>query len=201
MKLKLLSLGLASLFVANGAMAVSNDFTTSVTVQNALTLTEDTALSFGTIRAQLASDVTGGAESAFASLTISPDGSAVSTTPGTTSVIQSMEDGEPAAFSVGGAANYALLTVTVTADSAGITTGAPGTPVFTMSNFAGFVTTGANPNTDFVSGDQVRTSADGSLSFNLGATITVDQTLDIDNDEASYNDAPYSGSYTVEVDY
>ncbi|WAJ70815.1 DUF4402 domain-containing protein [Catenovulum adriaticum] len=201
MKLKLLSLGLAGLFVANGAMAVTETFDATVTVQNALTITEDASLNFGTIRAQLATDISGGAESEVASLIIAADGSGVTAEEGDTSVIQSLEDGEPGAFSVGGAANYALLTVTVTADSTGITTGAPGTPVFTMSDFAGYVTTGANPNTDFASGSQVRASADGSLSFNLGATITVDTSLDTTNDNASYDDGTYTGSYTVAVDY
>ncbi len=170
----------------------------SVTVQNALTLTEVAGLDLGTIRAT--ADPLG---VLLAEIIIDSDGvtAPATSTTGAPAVIQSLVDGAPASYTVSGAANFASLTVTLPpAGGIAITNGAPAGAQFTIDDFEGTLTV-ANDTTVALTnaGGGIVATADatGNLAFNVGATLTTDATVTT----GAYADSAYTGSYTVDVSY
>lgn len=195
MKLKLLSLGLAGLFVANGAMA--ENFNASVTVQNTLTIENTTELSFGTIYAEQ-----GDAAGEIAKLVMATDGSTTIDTNDANSnaAIRNLEAGEPAEFSITGAGNF--TPVTLTFGNATLSNGEPDAATFTVDEFTGTVTAGLNVGNTFEGSDgetaSISASSAGELSFTLGASLITEAVI-ATND---YRDgALYEGSYSIDVSF
>lgn len=195
MKLKLLSLGLAGLFVANGAMA--EDFNASVTVQNTLTIENTTELNFGTIYA-----AQGAADDEIAKLVMATDGSTTidTTAANSNAAIRSLEAGEPAEFSITGAGNF--TPVTLTFGNATLSNGEPDAATFTVDEFTGTVTAGLTVGNTFSGSDgdtaSISASSSGELSFTLGASLITEAVI-ATND---YRDgALYEGSYSIDVSF
>lgn len=192
MKLKLLSLGLAGLFVANGAMA--EDFDASVTIQNTISIENPTALDFGAIYA------VNGDDTDIATLTVNPDGTLNSSDGSTVAVIKSMTDPTPAEFVISGVGAYTDLTLTFTAGE--LTSSIPNQPNFTVDTFMGEYSSGLNDGVEIdASGGSADVKADdnGELNFLLGATLTTDTTGEARN---AYQDGEtFTGTYAVEVTF
>lgn len=197
MKLKLLSLGLAGLFVANGAMA--EDFDASVTIQNTISIENPTPLDFGAIYAVL------GDTTNTAILTVAPDGTTsvtVDTQDGTGNVaaIRSMTAPTPAEFVVSGVGAYSQLTLDFTAGT--LTSTIPSQPDFTVDTFMGEYSGGLNDGVsiDGSSGSANVTADDnGELNFLLGASLTTDAAGTGKN---AYQDGEtFTGTYAVEVTF
>ena len=172
----------------------------SVTVQNALILTEVAGLDFGTIRAMadplLAGDI--------ATLTIDSDGVTppATATGGANAVIQSLVDGAPASYTVAGAANFATLTVTLppAASAIPVSNGAPGGAQFTLDTFEGTLTVANDTGvalTNAAGGVAVVADGSGNLAFNVGAILSTSAVVST----GTYSDSGYTGSYTVDVSY
>ena len=177
-----------------GAAAESVSFQAGVTVQNAFTLTNDSALDFGTIRAS--ADLAA-AETATLVLAANP---ATSPTTASTSIadaeIAILVPGAPASFSVSGVSPFGSLTITNPPESAISPDAAPaGTATFTLGTPTYYVLTGATPNSAATTAIQV--DANGEATFNVGATLTTDATTPT----SDYIDGTYSGSFTLELNY
>jgi hypothetical protein len=175
------------------AFAQQNETTTaSVTVQNAFTLTEVDALSFGTITAVRVSGTT-------STLVLNPDGTAENPTGN----IRVLAAGTPASYTVAGAASFTDLNISVAADSIELSNAAaPGTnPTFNVDSFTVTDGTATAPITSaglgtFTAGTAMTTDVNGAMTIGLGATLTLADAAD-----ASLIDGSYEGQFTLTVEY
>ncbi|GAB0110332.1 DUF4402 domain-containing protein [Pseudoalteromonas distincta] len=189
-----------------GALAVENaNFDATVTVQNAFTLTNDSDLNFGTIRA---SADTSGATSASITVSSNPATSAT-TLNGAASIIAELVAGSPATFSVSGASAFAYLTFDLTNATGNITSVSPapaGTAFFKVSAPSIRVLTGGNANTNLdltdltVTAGQLQVDGSGAATFSMGATLTTSNNTD-DSTTLDYIDGEYSGTFEVTLEY
>lgn len=171
-----------------------SDASVSVTVQNAFSLVETTALSFGSVRAIAQAD---GANVAF--LTLDPDGS-TTTTPDGTAAITALTAATAGVFTVSGAAPFTDLTVTFPADFELISAGAPPTsPTFDILNadWLGDITGGADDGTQIADGATMQTDGTGDVVLTVGTKLTTDG----DASTTAYLDAAYTANYTMDISY
>lgn len=188
-------------FTGSHALAETATGDASVTVSNAFTLAQDTALDFGTIRAQV-SDA-GGTTASVVTLTLPANGTtptATETTAGvgttTNASINIINQGTPGTFSVSGAAPDSILTITF--DSAFDLTITSGGPKFTATVDEAYITSGPNANRAYSPGvDDLFTDSTGAVTFNVGGTLATDSAGSATN----YRDQTYTGSYTMTVNY
>ena len=189
-----------------GALAVENaNFNATVTVQNAFTLTNDSDLNFGTIRA---SADTAGATSASITVSSNPATSAT-TLNGTDSIIAELVAGSPATFSVSGASAFAYLTFDLTNATGDITSVSPapaGTAFFKVSATSIRVLTCDNANTNLdltdltVTAGKLQVDGSGAATFSMGATLTTSNNTG-DSTTLDYIDGEYSGTFEVTLEY
>jgi hypothetical protein len=169
---------------ANRAQAVTttqtSTYTVSVTVDNAFTMTETTAMSFGTItalNAVTAADV--------ATLTMNGETGATSTSQagGNNALIIEVTAGAPGVITITGAPPSTAMTIT---DPAAVDVTNPGAPTTTAKFSADLTAVG--------SGFSNTTSAAGVLVIKIGGALStvVDASL-------TYADATYTGTYSVQV--
>jgi len=193
------ALMLASALTVVGAGAAIAETVTgdaSVTVQNSLTLTQDAALSFGTLVA-VADDINAN----FATYVVGSDGTTTTPAPsgGLFAQIIEITAGTPASFTVSGAAPQTLLTVTLPAAAIIMNDGAGGAvdaKEFTVDSFEKTRTVSGG------AGFTDTTNDSGVLSFDVGATLATDKTLSNTATAAvPYADANYSGTYSITVTY
>lgn len=194
MKKTLKYLAVATLpVIASSAFALETvNSTATVVVQNAFTLTESAAMTFGTIRATADTAAT-----ATASLTLPADGSAGAVTAGTpaSANIVIITAGTPASFAVSNAAPSTALTLTLPASAVSLTT-AGGTANFTVDTFVAQITSGPSNGSAYAASNLI-TDAAGAVTFDVGATLHTDATTPA----SDYLDGTYTGNYTVQVDY
>ena len=172
--------------------ATLSDATISVTVQNAFDLVEDTELSFGTIRAT--ADPAG---TNVATLAIAGDGS-VTATPDNNSTITQLTAGSVGQFTVSNAATFTDLTITfpgaaTTLDNA---IAPPTSPDFTVDTWVAVIRGGANDGLAYAASN-LQTDNTGSVSFDVGATLSTDTVVST----SGYIYDLYDGDYTITVDY
>jgi hypothetical protein len=175
--------------------------TATVTVQNAFTFLNPTPLDFGTIRAT--ADTSG--TNNFATLTLTP--TATTATVASSAVnggaaVSSLVDGTQASFTVSGAAPFTDLEVTFPADGATTLKGAslPASAAnFTIGAWQAFVVGGLNDTDTITTAGTMQTDAAGAVAMNVGATLTTD--ANGTSITQNYQDAAYTGTYIVIVDY
>lgn len=194
-------LGVTFVLAASGnALAATVNSTASVTVTNVVTITEDAALNFGSVRAT--ADVTVNA----AVLVLDSATGAVSAgtdigTP-TNAALSSLSAGNAGSYTVSDAANFTQITLTLPADDTVYltATGVPSTnPRFAVNTFEATVFGGTNDGLDATTPANLVTDNTGSVSFNVGAELVTDiRTTGI---VETYIDAAYEGSYAVTVTY
>lgn len=192
--------------VCFGAIAVENaNFDATVTVKNAFSLTNDSDLNFGTIRA---SADTSGNEVATIVVSSNPATTAV-TASATNAIIAELIAGSPATFSVSGASAFAYLTFDLSNATGNITSVSPapaGTAFFKMSTPSIRVLTGGNANTNLdltdltVPAGQLQVDGAGEATFSLGATLSTSNNTD-DSTTLDYIDGDYSGTFEITLEY
>ena len=180
--------------VSAQSLAATAPATASVTVQNTFTLTEDTALSFGTVRAT--ADPNGVAN--FASLILAADGTTSTATVGNSSMTQ-LAAGSVGQFTVTNAAPFTNLTITFPPDfELQNGTAPPGSPNFDIfqADWTAIVRGGANDGVAYTPSN-LQTDVTGTVSFDAGTSLKTDATVTT----SAYIDAAYTGNYTMTVDY
>jgi hypothetical protein len=199
-KIKVLSASvMAGMFAFSSvASAETANFNVGLTVQNAFTLTKDADLDFGTIRAL--ADPAGSVTATYA---LSPNPAVnpniTAGTPGTANLAL-LVPGAPGSFSISGVSPFASLAITDPgAADISASTAPPGTPVFGVSAFTYYITSGPNANNTYTGtgAGALQADATGAVSFNVGATITTDDAVTTQ----PYADAAYSGSFVMTVNY
>ena len=182
--------------VSTHSLAATAPSTATVTVQNTFTLTEDTALSFGTVRAT--ADPAG---THIGELALAADGTGTASTTGANASMTELLAGSQGQFTVSNAAPFTDLTITFPADFELTATGAPPTsPTFDVLNadWVATITSGANATIAYNTGTpNLQTASDGTVSFDVGTSLKTDA----DASTTAYIDAAYTGSYTMTVDY
>lgn len=194
-----------SLFAFNATAVENVSFNGTVTVQNAFTLTNDTPLNFGTLRAN--ADTSAATE---ATLTLSPNSTAASVIAnGTDATIAELVKGEPATFTVSGVSAFAFLTFNIDDAVGNITSVSPvptGAAFFKVSDPSIRVLTGGNANTTLdltdltIPAGQLQVDGAGEATFSLGATLTTSNNTD-DTTTTDYIDGDYSGTFTLTLEY
>lgn len=162
----------------------------TATVNNAITLTNNSELDFGTIRASIDS-------TAVATMTIPANGGAITTDAAGVANIQPLEDGVPATFTVADIPAWTNLTLTVPADGvAKLSSPASGSAEFVMQAFTAYAST---TDTEIAIVDEIGTISMGdntSVDFSIGATLST-----VSGATGTYTDAVYNGTFEVTVDY
>ncbi|WDE05223.1 hypothetical protein SG34_028685 [Thalassomonas viridans] len=180
--------------VSAQSFAATAPSTVSVTVQNTFTLTEDTALSFGTVRAT--ADPTGGVN--IGTLVLAADGTTSTTAVANSSMTQ-LAAGSVGQFTVTNAAPFTNLTITFPADFELTAAAAPpGSPNFDIlqADWTAIIRGGANDGVAYAGGN-LQTDVAGTVSFDAGTSLKTDATVTT----SAYIDAAYTGNYTMTVDY
>lgn len=173
------------------AFSQQNETTTaSVTVQNAFTLTEDAALSFGTITANVVSGTDG-------TLTVNPDGTQGQPAGG----IRVLVPGTAASYTIAGAAPFTDLKINTNVDTVDLINSAapPGSPQFTLSAFQvtdGTVTESINSGASAFTAGDFQTDVGGTLTVGLGGTLTLPG-----GPAELLIDGNYEGNFTITVSY
>ncbi|MCK5575037.1 MAG: hypothetical protein KAI28_04450 [Sphingomonadales bacterium] len=185
----------SALTVVGAGSAIAETITgnASVTVQNALTLTEDVALSFGTVVA-IADDLAANQTT----LTVNADGTTtVGAVAGAARFIE-VTAGNRGEFTVSGAAPQTNLTVTLPAAAIVLTDGAAGavdTKQFDVDTFTkAIITAGGAGFTD-------TTTDTGTFTFGVGATLSTDTLAGAATLAVPYADVNFVGTYSIEVTY
>tara|TARA_B110000196_G_scaffold270967_1_gene246241 strand:+ start:331 stop:933 length:603 start_codon:yes stop_codon:yes gene_type:complete len=200
MKFYLSTLAVVTAASSFSSFAATESFEAKVTVQNAVVLTKDNDLSFGTIRA--IADPTGG-EQATLVVNPDPDASPVSTQSNpvsNTATISVIEDGEAAGFSVSDVVPNSILTITDPVNTLIVSSAGQGVnePDFTVGSWTYFITSGTNAGAVYTQGSpNLQAGADGAVSFNIGATLSTSSSVS----SVDYPDGEYSGSFNIEVSY
>lgn len=199
--LKLSSLAALVALSGNYALAETATGNASVTVSNAFTLSEDTALTFGTIRAVVSS--ADGTAQNVVTMTLPANG----TNPSVTETVAGngntrsasmniITPGTPGTFSVSGAAPNSILNITF--DAAFPLTIAAGGPTFLATINQAYITSGPNANRAYSAGvDDLFTDATGAVTFDVGGTLATQA----GGNATDYRDQTYTGTYTMTVDY
>ncbi|TMP09372.1 hypothetical protein CWC11_04100 [Pseudoalteromonas sp. S3178] len=200
MKFYLSTLAVVTAVSSFSSFAATESFEAKVTVQNAVVLTKDNDLSFGTIRA--IADPTGG-EQATLVVNPDPDASPVSTQSNPVSnaaTISVIEDGEAAGFSVSDVVPNSILTITDPVNTLIVSSAGQGVnePDFTVDSWTYFITSGTNAGALYTQATpNLQAGADGAVSFNIGAKLSTSSSVS----SVDYPDGEYSGSFNIEVSY
>ncbi|RZM80105.1 DUF4402 domain-containing protein [Pseudoalteromonas rubra] len=167
------------------------DFKATVEVANSFNFVKVNDLDFGTIRA---SGDAAGVETA--SLTIAANAATaptVASTNASLATIAVINPGTPASFTVEGVAPYSTLTITDPTNTlVSPKSLPPGTPGFVLSNFTYYMTSG----TPGPVAGTIQVDANGTVAFNLGATLTTTSAA-----TGNYLNGTYEGSFTLELNY
>jgi hypothetical protein len=189
---------------SNAALAATAPGTVSVTVQNTFNLTESQVLDFGIIRAS--NDNTDAAN--FASLVITPNGTATPTITATEAVtgsaaaISSLGTPTMAIFTVDSAAPFTDLIVSYPEDFTLTTTGVPaGAAKFNIlkANWNGIVVGGTNDGDSISDQDTMQTDNLGGVVLQVGASLDTDILAGLAT--SGYVDQAYTGTYTMTIEY
>jgi hypothetical protein len=187
------------------AETVSLDAT--VDVLNTFSLVQDSAISFGVVRATASTDA---ANTAYVVLPASPTGAITNdTTTGANSTsvpaMSVLTAGAPGQYTVSGAAAFTSLNISVDSNSVNLVGSGipPAKPsYFTLGSLT--MKDATNPAKSLSSTpDTLTTLADGSLVFTVGGTLTTADNADTVTDftDGNYQDGTYSGSLTLTVEY
>lgn len=187
------------LAVPFSAISATETFRAEVTVQNAVVLTKDTDLNFGTVRA-----VADPAGSDIAELIVSatPNASPITESKNNTAnaLFAIIEDGEAASFTVSEAVPSAVLTIldpvkTNLEFENGQDTDRPD---FTIGDWNYVITSGDNNNAPYTPGTpNLQVGQDGTVSFNIGATLKTSSKVTT----KGYAEGVYAGTFQIEVAY
>tara|TARA_R110002167_G_scaffold348055_2_gene559223 strand:- start:5681 stop:6283 length:603 start_codon:yes stop_codon:yes gene_type:complete len=181
---------------SNVALAATAAGTATVTVQNTFTLTETTALSFGTIRAK--ADATGSTN--IAALVLDPDGSTTVTAAGDAE-ITALTPATAGVFTVAGAASFTDLEIEFPADFKLVFASAPPTsPDFEIlqADWTADIIGGANDTLAYNSvTPNLQTDNTGAVAFSVGTSLKTDSATS----STGYLDESYTGNYTMTVNY
>lgn len=160
----------------------------SVTVQNAFTLAENTAMSFGTITASRGDTAL--------SMELPVDGTAQTGDDTGTGNLTILTAGTPGEFEVTGAAAFTAMTVEMPTTAVTLSNAAapPADPKFTVDTFK-FREAGAG-NTTITGSGSITTDATGGFVFNVGATLNL-----ASGASKTLVDGDYVGNYDVTVSY
>ena len=211
LKLNRLATAVIASSLATGSFFASAEQTTSstatVTVQNAFTLTEVTALSFGTIGASASTAALATANHSHGYVTVdsingttSVEDAAGATVAETVSLFK-IADGAPGEYTVSGTAPFTQMKITApTAATLSNSAAPPANGVFLLSNFELSNADGEVITTDTKSAASA-TDLNGDLTFKLGARLTPAKNAANDAGAMSFIDGEYSGSFNVKVDY
>lgn len=199
MKLSSPILVMSILAVPFSAISATETFRAEVTVQNAVVLTKDTDLNFGTVRA-----VADPAGSDIAELIVSatPNASPITESKNNTAnaLFAIIEDGEAASFTVSEAVPSAVLTIldpvkTNLEFENGQDTDRPD---FTIGDWNYVITSGDNNNATYTPGTpNLQVGQDGTVSFNIGATLKTSSKVTT----KGYAEGVYAGTFQIEVAY
>lgn len=190
---KLTLLAAAGLIALVGsANAETIEGSASVTVQNAITIAQTTALSFGTIAA-IADD--NGTSPKSATLVMGLDGVSVVTSDGDAQITE-ITTGNAGVFTISGAAAQTDLTITLpSSDIDLVDPSGTESKKFKVGTFAKGVVSGGGSGFSFTTDDN------GELVFSVGATLTTDVAGSGSGAADAYADTTYTGAYDVEVNY
>ncbi|MBE0376073.1 DUF4402 domain-containing protein [Pseudoalteromonas prydzensis] len=199
MKLSSPILVMSILAVPFSAISATETFRAEVTVQNAVVLTKDTDLNFGTVRA-VADPL--GVDIAELTVNATPDASPIAESSNSTDAAKFaiIEDGEAASFTVSEAVPSAVLTIldpvkTNLEFENGQDTDRPD---FTIGDWKYVITSGDNNNADYTPGTpNLQVGQDGTVSFNIGATLKTSSKVT----SKPYADGVYAGTFQIEVAY
>jgi hypothetical protein len=194
-----LSLGATQAFAQETVSSVA-----TVTVSNAFTLQEVTAIDFGTFRVSYLYDGTNALTApATAQVLANGNPTVLTNTAGAagTSVGAFTEilPGAPAEYAITGAAPFTSLNVTLPSAATLINPASPGAVfdlTFTSTNFEIVGGTNDGDAYDTANSGNMITDAAGSVGFKMGATIGTPT-----NVAATFGDGAYTGTYTVVVNY
>ncbi|WP_283710288.1 DUF4402 domain-containing protein [Pseudoalteromonas prydzensis] len=199
MKLSSPILVVSILAVPFSAISGTETFRAEVTVQNAVVLTRDNPLNFGTVRA--VADATG---TDIAELVVSATPNATPITESKNNTANALfaiiEDGEAASFTVSEAVPSAVLTIldpvkTNLEFENGQDTDRPD---FSIGDWKYVITSGDNNNADYTPGTpNLQVGQDGTVSFNLGATLKTSSKVT----SKPYANGVYAGTFQIEVAY
>ena len=197
-KMNKIAAGLAaSLLLVSAAQAQETvSSVATATVQNAFTLDETAAISFGTVRAT--ADPAGTVQASIiipANPTIDPSTPASGVA---AAVMQILVPGTPGEYAVSGVAPFTSLTLTVPTGDINLTgaSAPPSAPKLIADNWSGYILTGPNANTAYAASN-LQTDAAGEVTFAVGATLNTDDAAST----TAYIDAVYSGNYDIVVEY
>lgn len=192
----LLLLTVSTIALTGTAYAAAVSTTATVTVQNAITVAETQALTFGTLVSS-SSDLAAGADAA--TLQVSTNGTTTVAGTAALATIIEISAGVPAVFAVSGAAPGATLTLSTPADTKLIDAAAPTAAWFDISGYSfGYTNTDGSPIFTPLVGN------DGTLEITMGATLTTDtQGAIASGSEAAtpYSDTTYTGTIAFTVNY
>ncbi|HEA16856.1 MAG TPA: DUF4402 domain-containing protein [Pseudoalteromonas prydzensis] len=199
MKLSFPILAVSILAVPFSAISATETFRAEVTVQNAVVLTKDTDLNFGTVRA--VADLAG-VEIAELVVSATPGASPITESKNNTTnaLFAIIEDGEPASFTVSDAVPSAVLRImdpvkTNLEFENGQDTDRPD---FTIGDWNYVITSGDNNNAPYTPGTpNLQVGQDGTVSFNIGATLKTSSKVTT----KTYADGVYAGTFQIEVAY
>lgn len=199
MKLSSPILVVSILAVPFSAISATETFRAEVTVQNAVVLTKDSDLNFGTVRA-----VADPAGSDIAELIVSatPNASPITESKNNTAnaLFAIIEDGEPASFTVSEAVPSAVLTIVDPVKTNLEFENGQDTdrPDFTIGDWNYVITSGDNNNAPYTPGTpNLQVGQDGTVSFNIGATLKTSSKVTT----KGYADGVYAGTFQIEVAY
>jgi len=187
---------------ATNSYAVQKTSTATVEVKNIITIAENAAINFGSVRASV--DQTNVAN--FASLTLNPVSGALTETAAPTGVtapaaLTSLTAGNVGSYTISEAASFTGLNLTFpTAVATLIASGFPGTtPSFTVDSWTAAVDGGPNDGGDATDNTILVTDFDGAVTFSVGAKLNTMKSATSATDK--YVDAVYTGDYIVKVEY
>lgn len=177
--------------ISTVTFAKTETFTASVEVRNSFDLLETVPLSFGVISA-----IYGDAATDFATLTLNSDGTSADTiVDGLVAArIVPITAGTAGQFTVENAAPNTELQITPIVDFDLTDPSGATTRQFQVSNFTLRSISSGTPFT-------FDTDAGGVLVFNVGATLTTDVQVLAAGTPGPYDDATYTGTYDVTVNY
>lgn len=183
----------AAVTFSGAALAEKATGNASVQVQNNFTVTEDVALSFGTVVAIAEGDAANTGD--VAEMVVNSDGvTADSFTQGTLASLVAISPGNRAEFSVSGAAPNTVLTITNPSAFTLTDPSSGDTKIFNVDTFTNSVITSGTAFT-------YDTDATGVLVFGLGATLGTDNVLAGSAGAVAYDNVTFTGTYTMTVNY
>ena len=172
--------------------------TASVEVKNTLDIVETTSLNFGTIAAVAGSDDTNAATLVLDPSTGEVTAKATADSGSITPIDKT--NVSPGTFTVSNAARYTNLNITLPKDADTIElkmeNAAPESLKFTLGKFTAYANDKAVELNATTGAGKARTDENGNLVLLVGATLNTQK-----GGDASYDDAVYSGTYDVTINY